>query len=102
MVGADVDQPLCDVFEVLNARHLWHQHSIGFGPGGGIEVLQPPFGVETVDAHDHLARPETAGLERVAHGEACRRLGLGHDRILQIEHDAIDRQRARLLDRPGI
>ena len=46
--------------------------------------------------------PKRAGLDRLADLPARALLGLGRDRILQIEDHGIDRQRARLLDGAGV
>ena len=46
--------------------------------------------------------PKPPAVDRVRDLLARRRLGVGRDRILEVEDDGVGRQRARLLDRAGV
>jgi len=91
LVGADVDETLAHVLQVVGTGHLRHQHRVGLGLGYGVEIVQPPLGVETVDAHDDLARPEGAGCDGLEHLLAGGGLALGRNRILEVENDGVGR-----------
>ena len=67
----------------------------GAACAAAVEVVDVPGRVDAVDAHDHLARAEAAGLDRLHHLRARRRLAVGRDRILQVEdHPSAGRLRA--------
>ena len=55
-----------------------------------VDVGEPPLGVEPVDAHHDFARAEAAGLDRLPHLLARGCLGLGRDRVLEVEDDGVD------------
>ena len=102
VIGADVDEALGHVFEMAGAGHFRHQDRVGLRLGGGVDVVEPPLGVEPVDADDDLARAEPAGRHRRHHLRPRRFLAVGRDRIFEVEDDRVGRQRARLLDRAGV
>ena len=77
---------------VLGARDLRHQDGVGRGVRGGGEIVGMPGRVDAVDADEHLARAEAAGLDRVGDLLARGFLGVGRDRILEVEDDAVGRQ----------
>jgi hypothetical protein len=87
---------------VSGIGHLRNQHRVGFGLGDGVEVLQPPLRIESVDAYHNLASAEAAGGNCVRHLRPSGDLALGCNGILEVEDDGIDRQGARLLDGAGI
>ena len=68
---------------------------------GSGQIVGMPGRVDAVDAHEHLARAEAAGLDRLDHLLARLLLGVGRDRVLQVEDHAVDRQRPRLVDARG-
>ena len=63
-----------------------------------VDVGEPLLGVEAVDADHDLAGTEAAGLDRRPHLLARVALGLGRDRVLEVQDDRIDRQGAGLFD----
>jgi hypothetical protein len=81
---------------------LRHQHRVGLRLGDRVEIVEPPFRVEAVDAHDHLAGAEPAGDDGIRHLLAGGRLAVGRHRILEIEDDGVGRQAACFLDRAGV
>ena len=68
----------------------------------GGQIVPPPRGVEPVDPHHHLAPPVAASTRR---GD-CHRprggLGVGCDRVLQVEDEDVRGKRPRLVERPCI
>ena len=61
-----------------------------------------PWRVDAVDADKHLAIAEAAGLDRVGDLPAGLLLGVGRDRVLEIEDHAVDREGLGLLQRAGV
>ena len=55
---------------------------------GGGKIVGVPGRVDAVDADEHLAGAEAAGLDRVDHLLARGFLRLGRDRILKVENDS--------------
>ena len=70
--------------------------------GGGRQVVGVPGRIDAVDANEHLARAETAGLDRGGDLSARRLLGVGRDRILEVENDAVGGKSFRFLQGAGI
>ena len=68
----------------------------------GVDIVAKPRRVERIQPDDHLAMPESPGAHGLCHLDARIRLGVGRDRVLEIENDAIDRQRFRFVDRAGV
>ena len=62
-LGTDADEVLGDLAKLLGRRYLRHQQRIGAGGGDG-EIVVPPGGIESIDAHQHLAAAEAAALQR--------------------------------------
>ena len=56
-----------------------------------VYILEPPWDIETVDTHDHLAPAETTRRDGIAHLSAGGLLGLRRHRVLQIKNEAVDR-----------
>ena len=83
-------------------RDLRDQDRVGRRGRRGGEIVRGPRRVEPVDADEHLARAEAAGLHGRDHLIARRGLGVGRDRILQIEDHAVGGQCLRLFERAGI
>ena len=69
---------------------------------GGGQVVGMPGRIDAVDPDEHLARAEAAGLDRVGDLLARGFLGVGRDRILEVEDDAVGGERFRLLQGAGI
>ena len=86
----------------IGALDLGDQHGVGARPRGRGEIRLPPRGRQRVDAHDRLARAIAACPQRGAHLLARARLGLGRDRVLEIEDQRIRRQALRLVERARI
>ena len=101
-IGLHVEQALADPFELRHLRDLRDQDGVRPGMRRGIEIVGMPRRVDAVDPDEHLARAEAAGLHRLDDLMARLLLGLGRDRVLEIEDHAVDRQRARLLDRARV
>ena len=87
---------------VATLADLRHQDRVRPGVRGGVQIVGMPGRVEAVDADEHLAGAEAAGLHRVDDLLARLLLGLGRDRVLEIEDHAVDRQGARLFDGAGV
>ena len=102
MIGAHVEQAAADHLEHIRVDDFRHQDGVGRGVGGGGEIVGMPGRVDAVDADEHLALAEAAGLDRVDNLLARRFLGVGRDRILKIENDAVGGKRLGLLQRAGI
>ena len=64
VIGGDVDEAGRDILELAGPGNLGHQDAVGMGLGRGGEIVEPPLGVQRIDAHDHLARAEAAGRHR--------------------------------------
>jgi len=101
-VGVDVAEPIGDRVEVGDAGNLGNQDAVGLGLAGHTDVIDPPRRIQAVDPDQHLAPAEPAGRDRFADLVAGQRLGVGRDRILEVEDDAIDRQSARLFQCPRV
>ena len=87
----------------VGALDLGQQDRVGTGPRHGAEIGVAPGGVEAVDAHDQLAPGiGVALLQRLEDLLAPVALGVGGDRVLEVEDDAVGRQGAALLQGPGI
>ena len=69
---------------------------------GGVEIVGVPGRIDAVDADEHLAAAETAGLDRVGNLLARGFLGVRRDRIFEVEDDAVGGKGLRLLQRPGV
>ena len=70
--------------------------------GGGGEVLGVPGRIDAVDADDHLARAEATRLHGLGDLATRGLLGVGGDRILEVEDDAVGGERLGLLQRAGV
>jgi len=99
---AHIEQSAADELERGVGRHFRHDDGVRRGVRGGGQIVGMPRRVDAVDADHHLAMTETAGLHRVAHLLARRLLGVGRDRVLEVEDDAVDGQRLGFLQRAGI
>ncbi len=97
-----IEQALTHHFDLLRIANLGNHDAVRHGLGGGREVVGVPGRVDGVNADEHLARTEAAGLDRVRHLLAGGLLGVGRDRILEIEDDAVGGKRLGLLQRTGI
>ena len=91
-----------DILELAGLGNLGHQDAVGLGLGRGGEIVEPPLGVQRIDAHDHFARAKAAGRDDVRDLPAGGRLGIGRDRVLQIEDHRVAGQGLRLLQRARI
>jgi hypothetical protein len=82
---------------------LGQQDGVGAGLGHGDEVRVAPGGVEAIDTRDELA--PAIGRALLQGGDdlltPCT-LGIRGDGILEIEDQAVGRQAAALLERPGV
>jgi hypothetical protein len=72
------------------------------GPSGSINVIDPPRGVEPIDAHDYLARAETTRFGRGHALQPRALLGIRRNPILEVEDNGVAGQRLCLLPCPGI
>ena len=86
----------------IGALDLGDQHGVGARPRRRGEIGLAPRGRQRVDAHDRLARAIAACPQRGAHLLARARLGLGRDRVLEVEDQRIGRQALRLVERARI
>ena len=102
VVGAHIEQPAADHLEHFRVGDFRHQDGVGRGVGGGGEVVGVPGRIDAIDADEHLARAEAAGLDGVDDLLARRLLGVRRHRILEVEDDAVDGQGLRLFHRAGI
>jgi len=101
-VGMPVEQALADGLQHLRGRDLGHQDHVGARRRRGREIVGEPRRVEAVDAHEHLAAAEAAGLDGLGDQPACLGLGVGRDRVLEVEDDGVDRQGLGLLHGAGV
>ena len=102
LVGVHAEQALRDQLELLGGRDLRDQDGVGRSGGRRRQVVGKPRRVEAVGADEHLARTEPSGLDGGHHLLARRRLGVGRDRVLQVEDHAVRRKRLGLLQRAGV
>ncbi len=98
VVGAEIHQAIGQVLQRARLRDLGHQDDVRARVVDHVDVGEPMLGVEAVDADRDLARAEAAGLDRRPHLLARVGLGLRRDRILEVQDDGVDRQRAGLFD----
>ncbi len=70
--------------------------------GGGDQIVLRPGGGWAVDAQQDLAAAITALLERGEHLGASRLLGIGRDRVLEIEDQPVGGQGAGLVERARV
>ena len=88
--AAHVEQAAADHLEHFRVGYFRHQNGVGRGVRGGGEIVGVPGRIDAVDADEHLARAEAAGLDRVDDLLARGLLGVGRHRILEVEDDAVD------------
>src|SRR5262249_13372401 len=102
MIGAHGDETVGDMLERIGRGDFRYEETVRLCGRNRVYILEPPWGIETVDAHDDFAPAEAARRDGIAHLGAGRVLGLRRNRILQIENDAVDWEVARPLDRTRV
>ena len=102
MIRMGAEHALRDPLQLLGFGYFRDQDRIRRRRHRGREVVGKPRCVEAIGADEYLARPEPAGLHGRHHLVARRGLGVGRDRVLQIEYDAVGRQRLGLLQCTGV
>jgi hypothetical protein len=99
---ASGNESIRHVLQELWTGHFGHQYRIGPGLGDGIEIIEPPRRIESVDADNGFAHAEPARGEGLQDLAARRCLRLRRNGVFEIEDDGVDRQRPRLLDRARV
>ena len=82
--------------DIVGAADLWHQYGIGARQSCSLEIVFCPRRAKAIDADHHFAWSKPALAKRRYRSGAGFSLGLGRNRIFQIEHHHIGGQRARL------
>ena len=80
---------------------LRKENGVRAGGGGDDKIVRPPGRVRPIDADDDLTSAEIA-LDRRDHLGARHFLGVGRDRIFQIEDQRVGRQCRGLGERLGV
>ena len=81
-----------DLDDIIRIQYFRHQHGIGAGKAGLLEVLCKPGGFHGIDAHDQLALAVFSRLQGSAGILAGFFLGVGRHGIFQIEDDRVSGQ----------
>ena len=84
------------------AFDLGQQHGVGAGGGEGARVVQSPRRVQRVDARHAFAPAVAAGLQGGGHLRARLWLGVGRDRVLQVQDQHVGIQASGLVERAGV
>ena len=84
------------------AFDLGQQHGVGAGGGEGARVVQSPRRVQRVDARHAFASAVAAGLQGGRHLRARLWLGVGRDRVLQVQDQHVGIQASGLVERAGV
>ena len=93
---------LLDLLYLGSALDLGQEDGVGRAARDHGEVVRAPGRLERVHAHDELAPAIAAGREGCGDLSARRGLGVGGDRVLEVEDERVRRQRARLLERARV
>jgi len=96
------DHDRLDQAHRVGALHLGDQNGVGPAQGGGGDVGMEPWGRQSVDPYQHLATAVAAGAQRRHHQTARLVLGVGSDRVLEIEDQTVGGQGARLFQGTGV
>jgi hypothetical protein len=102
VIAVHVEQTAADQLQHLRIRYFRHQDGIGRGMGGGDKIVGMPGRIDAIDADEHLASTEAAGLHGIGDLAARGLLGLGRHRIFQVEDDAVGGERLGFFQRAGI
>ena len=86
----------------IGALDLGDQDGVGAGARRRGEIRMAPGRRQPVHPDDRLARAVAPCLDRRADLLARARLGIGRDRVLEVEDQGIGRQAPRLLERPRV
>ena len=91
-----------DLAHHVRAFDLGDQHRVGAAGARHDQVLVAPRRGQRVDADDQLAVAVAAGLDSLLDVDARLDLGVGGDRVLQVEDQPVGRQAAALFQGSGV
>src|SRR4029077_14986795 len=87
--------------QIPDAGHFWNQNAVGLRAAGHREIIAPPRRIRALDADQDLALAKALLCDGLRDLLARIRLGVGRDRIFEIEDQPIGREVASLFERAG-
>ena len=91
---------LDDLAHVARVARLRHHVAVGSRRERRLEVGAAERAPDRIHPHPALAATELAAPEPLRHDRPCRRLAVGRDRVLEVEDEAVGREREGLGEHP--